>query len=95
MPNTPKRRKALTERRTPLVDDVTNPTPKRYNMMLGDKKVDPYRILKLYGITDPGQQHAIKKLLRAGRSDKSWRQDMIESRDALQRSLDMDAEDNP
>ena len=33
-------------------------------------KLDPYRILRVYGINHPAQQHAIKKLLRAGGSVK-------------------------
>lgn len=56
-------------------------------------KVDAYRILKLYGVTDPAQQHAIKKLLRAGRSMKTLRQDIQEVILSLQRWLEMLDED--
>lgn len=56
-------------------------------------KLDPYRILSVYGITCPAQQHAIKKLLRAGNSVKKLKQDIQEVIDALQRKLEMLKED--
>ena len=56
-------------------------------------KLDPYRILQVYGITCPAQQHAIKKLLRAGNSVKDLEQDIQEVIDTLQRKLEMLKED--
>lgn len=56
-------------------------------------KLDPYRVLDVYGITHPAQQHAIKKLLRAGKSVKTQRQDVEEVILSLQRWLQMMAED--
>lgn len=56
-------------------------------------KLDPYRILSVYGITCPAQQHAIKKLLRAGNSVKDTKQDIQEVIDTLQRKLEMLKED--
>ena len=56
-------------------------------------KLDPYRILSVYGITCPAQQHAIKKLLRAGNSVKNLKQDIQEVIDTLQRKLEMLKED--
>jgi hypothetical protein len=55
--------------------------------------LDPYRILKVYGINEPAQQHAIKKLLRAGTSIKDLKQDISEVIVSLQRWLDMLRED--
>jgi len=55
--------------------------------------LDPYRILDLYGITHPAHQHALKKLLRAGRSIKNQRQDINEVILTLQRWLAMMDED--
>ena len=49
--------------------------------------IDPYVVLAAYNITNPAQQHAIKKLLRAGNSDKSLIQDIKESRDSLIRMI--------
>jgi predicted transcriptional regulator len=56
-------------------------------------RLDPYRILKVYGIVDPAQQHAIKKLLRCGNSIKGLEQDIDEVVETLQRWKQMLAED--
>jgi hypothetical protein len=56
-------------------------------------KIDPYRIFRVYGITDPAQQHAIKKLLRAGKSIKTIDQDIDEVVLTLQRWREMNEED--
>jgi hypothetical protein len=56
--------------------------------------VDVYRVLSLYGVTDPCLQHAIKKLLCAGdRGAKDIEQDVQEAIDALERWQDMKQED--
>ena len=56
-------------------------------------RLDPYRIMLVYGITHPAHQHAIKKLLRAGNSVKDIRTDLIEARDTIDRFLQMLDED--
>lgn len=56
-------------------------------------KMDPYRIFKVYKISDPAQQHAIKKLLRAGQSIKSLVQDIDEVIITLNRWKEMIEED--
>lgn len=56
-------------------------------------KMDPYRIFKIYKIADPAQQHAIKKLLRAGQSIKSLEQDISEVIVTLERWKEMIRED--
>lgn len=60
-----------------------------YKFSFGGVKMDPYRILDVYGISHPAQQHAIKKLLRAGKSVKSLRQDVEEVQMTLTRWLEM------
>ena len=56
--------------------------------------VDVYRVLSLYGVTNPCLQHAIKKLLCAGdRGAKDIEQDVQEAIDALGRWQDMMEED--
>jgi len=56
--------------------------------------VDVYRVLSLYGVTDPCLQHAIKKLLCAGdRGAKDIEQDVQEAIDTLGRWQDMMEED--
>jgi len=58
------------------------------------KTIDVYRVLTLFDVTDPCQQHAVKKILCAGiRGDKSRAQDMREAIDSLNRSLEMMQED--
>lgn len=56
--------------------------------------VDVYRVLGLFGVTDPCLQHAVKKLLVAGgRGAKDISQDVQEAIDTLQRWQEMRVED--
>lgn len=58
-------------------------------------KLDIYRILKLYDVSDPCLQHAIKKLLCAGkRGVKNQIQDINEAILSLKRFVEMQGEDN-
>ena len=58
-------------------------------------KLDIYRILKLYEVSDPCLQHAIKKLLCAGkRGVKNQTQDVNEAILSLKRLLEMQGDDN-
>ena len=59
-------------------------------------KLDIYRILKLYEVSDPCLQHSIKKLLCAGKRGgaKNFLQDVNEAILSLQRLLEMQGEDN-
>lgn len=58
-------------------------------------KLDVYRILHLYNVTDPCLQHSIKKLLCAGkRGSKNFLQDVSEAISALQRCIEMQQENN-
>lgn len=63
---------------------------------VGVKEVDIYRVLVLFGVTDPCLQHAIKKLLVAGGrgAGKDITQDIQEAIDSLNRKLDMEDENN-
>lgn len=57
--------------------------------------VDVYRVLQLFGVTDPCLQHAIKKLLVAGgRGHKNINKDVHEAIVSLQRWQEMQAEDS-
>lgn len=51
---------------------------------------DIYDIINAFGITNVGQIQAVKKILRGGRADKSWRQDIREGIQSLQRALEID-----
>lgn len=58
------------------------------------KAIDVYRILDLYGVTHPALQHAVKKLLCAGkRGTKDYRRDLCEAMDSIDRALQMADED--
>ena len=55
--------------------------------------VDVYRVLTLFGVTDPCIAHAAKKLLVAGgRGGKGQHQDIQEAIDTLERWKAMQAE---
>ena len=58
--------------------------------------IDVYRVLKLFNVTDPCLQHAIKKLLVAGGrgAGKDITQDLKEACDSIERALDMLVEDS-
>lgn len=50
--------------------------------------VDVYSVLQAFNVTNPGLQHAAKKILCAGiRGKGSFHQDITEAIDALQRAL--------
>ena len=58
------------------------------------KWIDVYRVLVLFGVTNPCLQHAIKKLLCAGqRGVKDERKDIEEAVSSLVRCLEMQTED--
>ena len=58
------------------------------------KTIDVYRVLDLFGVSNPCVQHAIKKLLCAGqRSVKDERRDVEEAVSSLVRCLEMQTED--
>lgn len=60
----------------------------------GVTHVDVYRVLSMFGVTDPCLQHAVKKLLVAGgRGAKDQSKDVQEAIDTLQRWQEMRAED--
>lgn len=70
-----------------------NKLGRHYAFAYKGHKIDPYRIFRIYGITDPAQQHAIKKLLRAGKSVKTLAQDIDEVIETLCRWKEMIKED--
>lgn len=64
-----------------------------YQFSYKGHKIDPYRIFRIYNISAPEQQHAIKKLLRAGKSVKTLNQDIDEVILTLQRWKEILKED--
>ena len=58
------------------------------------KTIDVYRVLDLFGVSNPCIQHAVKKLLCSGqRGVKDTRQDVQEAIISLVRYLEMQTED--
>jgi hypothetical protein len=71
----------------------------RYNHYFKDVRhidgIDVYRVLELFNVTDPCLQHAVKKLLCAGkRGAKDEEQDVQEAMDTLERYQDMKVEED-
>lgn len=57
-------------------------------------KIDIYRVLRIFNVTDPCIAHAIKKLMVAGgRGEKSIEKDIQEAIDSLNRWKDMRGEE--
>lgn len=77
----------------PLGGKVPGDPGAHYRFSYQGVKLDPYRIFVTYGITHPAQQHAIKKLLRAGASVKPLERDIDEVIVTLNRWKEMLAED--
>ena len=58
------------------------------------KHIDVYRVLDLFGVSNPCVQHAVKKLLCSGqRGVKDERRDVEEAVSSLVRYLEMQTED--
>lgn len=57
-------------------------------------KVDVYCVLKAFDVTSGPVAHAVKKLLCPGSRGKgSYRQDLVEARDAITRAIEQEDED--
>lgn len=71
--------------------------PHYYKNVENLKTIDVYRVLQLFGVTDPAIQHAVKKLLVAGGrgGGKDITRDVQEAIDTLERFLDMRREEAP
>lgn len=69
--------------------------PQYYKDVSHLEVIDVYRILDLYGVTDPTAQHSLKKILLSGQrtGGKPPEKDIKEARDTLTRGLAMRRED--
>lgn len=74
---------------------MTEPKHSHYKKnVAGLSMIDVYRVLDLFGVTDPCIQHACKKLLVTGnRGHKNTDQDIQDAIDTLERWKEMRAED--
>jgi hypothetical protein len=64
-----------------------------YNINFNGHKLDPYRVIDLFQITNPALQQAVKKLLRCGSKHKTAEEDARDCITSCQRFLDMKAEE--
>lgn len=59
----------------------------------GVSHIDIYAVLRLWEVTDPALQHAVKKLLCSGnRGAKNRETDLREARDSIDRAIEMHAQ---
>jgi len=77
------------------MSDLINHPPHYFKDVSNLKHIDVYRVLILFGVTDPCLQHATKKLLCAGnRGVKDELKDVQEAITSLTRYLEIKTEDN-
>jgi len=72
---------------------ANGPTPARYKWQWQGAQFDFYRLCDILGIKHHAQAHALKKIIRAGKSIKSTEQDIDEAIAALFRWKEMIGED--
>jgi len=67
------------------------PVLSKYHVLINGKLADFYDIIVAYGITNPADQHAVKKMLRPGkRGSKDGIQDRREAIASLQRAIELE-----
>lgn len=70
----------------------TEPAPSKYHRALNGYWIDIYDILDVYEISNPADQHAIKKMVMPGdRGVKSAIQDRHEAILSLRRAIQLDS----
>lgn len=81
---------------TPENQALLDAYPQYYKDVSHLEVIDVYRIINLYGVTDPTAQHSLKKLLLSGQrtGGKTVEKDLKEARDTLSRGLEMRKEDS-
>lgn len=70
-----------------------SPTPSRYRWSYRGVTFDFYRLCEIVGINGGPREHAVKKIIRAGKSGKSVLQDAEEARQCIDRWIEMLKED--
>lgn len=65
-----------------------------YNINFNGFKLDPYRVIEIFQITDPAAQQILKKALRFGLKHKDQSQDMEDIRTSAIRWQEMRAEES-
>ena len=70
-----------------------SPTPPRYQWSYKGVSFDYYQLCQIIGLTSDPAKHAMKKIIRAGKSVKSLEQDIDEAIDCLKRWKEMAREE--
>ena len=65
------------------------PTHTPYSVTIKGVDVDIYDVLQAFKVTNPASQHAIKKMLRAGRGTKTVEKDYLEAIASMERALEL------
>lgn len=65
-----------------------------YNVNFNGFKLDPYRVIEIFQITDPAIQQILKKALRFGGKHKTALEDAEDIRTSAIRFLEMRAEES-
>jgi len=73
--------------------DKKQDTGKHYRKEYKGVKLDPARIIKVYGVTHPIQCGVVKKSLRAGQGKKTLLEDIRDIQTACDRWIEMLEED--
>lgn len=89
----PKKMKEKDKLVTVTAVNADGPTPSRYKWEWKGVTFDFYRLCEILGIKHHAQAHALKKIIRAGKSIKSVEQDIDETIAALLRWKEMIKED--
>lgn len=79
---------------TPEELELVTKYPHYYKDVRHLRLIDPYRVMRLYEVTDQAIGHTLKKVLvPGGRKKNNMRQDIVEARDTLNRWLILNDED--
>ena len=63
----------------------------KYQVKCKGVYIDVYDVLTAYEVSNPASQHAIKKMLKAGqRGTKSFKQDLKEAIQSLERAIELE-----
>jgi len=67
----------------------------KYKVLCNGAEIDVYDVLLAYGVTNPADQHAIKKMLMPGkRGVKDANQDRKEAIQSLERAIELEENAN-
>lgn len=76
-----------------VVMGIAERPPSKYHVKLNGRWIDVYDVLHAFRVTNPGDQHALKKMLMPGkRGHKDAEQDRREAIMSLERAIELEAQ---